>query len=85
MTEAYTTEGLVLPPNGETVTGKQNIQAFWQLVLDSFGIQAAELETVELSQEGDTAFEVGKFLIKDAASNQLDQGKYVVIWKQENG
>jgi len=44
-----------------------------------FGVKAAELETVELEQQGDTAIEVDKYALKWAGSALLDQGKYIVI------
>ena len=85
MTDAYTDNGAVLPTGSEIIRGKPAIQAFWQGALDGFGIKAAALETVELEQHGDTAYEVGKYTLKGAGGNMLDQGKYIGIWKQAGG
>jgi ketosteroid isomerase-like protein len=49
------------------------------------GIKEAGLETVEVEGHGDTAVEVGKFTLKSEGGQVLDQGKYIVIWKQEEG
>jgi ketosteroid isomerase-like protein len=80
----YTTGGRILPPGTEPQTGAQAIQRFWQTVLD-MGIVEASLETVELEEHGDLAWEVGKFTLKGKDGSLVDQGKYIVVWKQENG
>lgn len=80
----YTENGQVLPPNSDFVTGKEAIQAFWQAIRD-MGIMAATLETVEVEGHGDTATEVGKYTLHGEEGQQLDKGKYIVIWKQEEG
>jgi uncharacterized protein (TIGR02246 family) len=80
----YTENGQILPPNADFVTGAQGIQAFWQAIF-GMGIQEAGLETAEVEDHGDTAVEVGKFTLKGEGGQVLDQGKYIVIWKQEDG
>ena len=48
---AYYTEGArFLPPNAETMTGREAIQAAWQFNMDN-GVKSAELEIVELQWE----------------------------------
>jgi uncharacterized protein (TIGR02246 family) len=80
----YTSDGQVLPPNHEFVTGRQAIQAFWQGAMD-MGIKVVTLDTVEVEGLGQTAYEVGTFTLQGAEGQVLDAGKYVVIWKQEAG
>jgi uncharacterized protein (TIGR02246 family) len=84
MAALYTEKGQILPPNSDFVTGKQGVQTFWQAIFD-MGIKEAELETVEAESHGDTAIEVGKFTLKGEGGQVLDQGKYIVIWKREDG
>ncbi len=78
----YTANGQLLPAQSDFVTGTQAIGQFWQAVFDS-GIKGASLVTVEVESHGDTAYEVGKFELRDAGGKVLDHGKYVVIWKKE--
>jgi uncharacterized protein (TIGR02246 family) len=85
MAAVYTEDGQVLPPGGETVTGKAAIEAFWQGVIDALGMKGATLESVELEVQGDTAVQVGKFTILGAGDSLVDHGKYIVIWKREAG
>jgi len=80
----YTGNGQVLPPNSDFVTGKQAIQTFWQALFD-MGIKEAKLEIVEVEGHGDTAIEVSKYTLQGEGGQVLDKGKYIVIWKQEDG
>jgi uncharacterized protein (TIGR02246 family) len=80
----YTENGQVLPPNSDFVTGRAAIQVFWQAVID-MGIKEAKLEIIEVEGHGDTAIEVSRFTLYGEAGKELDKGKYIVIWKQEQG
>jgi len=81
---AYTAEGSALPPNSPTVTGTEALGQFWQSLLDT-GIPVVKLETVELEGFEDTAIEVGAYTLEGEGGEVLDQGKFIVIWKIENG
>ncbi len=80
----YTENGQFLPPNSDFVTGKQAIQATFQAFMD-MGIKAIKLETIEVEGYGDTASEVGRYTLEGEGGQVLDQGKFIVIWKQEAG
>jgi uncharacterized protein (TIGR02246 family) len=80
----YTENGQVLPPNGDFVTGRQAVQMFWQAVMD-MGIKEAQLEILEVEGHGDTAIEVSTFTLQGEGGQVLDKGKYIVIWKREEG
>jgi uncharacterized protein (TIGR02246 family) len=80
----YTADAQVLPPNSDVITGRQAIQAFWQMAMD-MGVKAVKLATVEVAGDGNTAYEVGQFTLQGAEGQVLDAGKYVVIWRQEAG
>ena len=84
MAELYTEEGQVLPPNGDFLTGKPAIQALWQGLMD-MGIKKVKLEIVEVEGHGHTAFEVSTYTLLDENGQTLDHGKYMVIWKEEDG
>lgn len=80
----YTSDAQLLPPQSDSVKGTQAIGKFWQAVFDS-GVKAVSLTTVEVDACGDTANEVGKVELRDAAGKVLDSAKYVVVWKNDNG
>jgi uncharacterized protein (TIGR02246 family) len=80
----YTDDGQVLPPNAGFVTGQEAVQGFWQAVLD-MGVKEAELSTIEVEGLGDTAIEISQFTLYGAESQLVDKGKYIVVWKREDG
>jgi uncharacterized protein (TIGR02246 family) len=80
----YTENGEVLPPNTDSLTGKEAIQAFWQALFD-MGIKGIKLKAVEVESLGDTAIEVSKYTVHGEEGQELDKGKYIVIWKQKEG
>jgi len=82
--EFYTEDGQVLPPNSDFVTGRQAIQSLWQALMD-MGIKGLTLDTIEVEALGDAASEVGRYTLTAEGGQVLDQGKYMIVWKQEGG
>jgi uncharacterized protein (TIGR02246 family) len=80
----YTEQGQALPPNSDIASGRQAIQAVWQGAMDA-GIKGAQLDTLEVDGNADTAYEVGKYTLLGETGQMLDTGKYVVVWKREAG
>ncbi|OLQ74065.1 DUF4440 domain-containing protein [Photobacterium proteolyticum] len=80
----YTENGQFLLPNSDFVTGREALQSTLQTLMDS-GIKSVQLETLEVEDYGDTATEVGKYILEGDGGTMLDNGKYVVIWKKEAG
>jgi ketosteroid isomerase-like protein len=77
----YTASGQLLPPNHPVVSGNDNVKSYWQGILDS-GITNAKLDTVELDFFGDSAVEVGNYVMHQG-DEVADKGKYIVFWKKE--
>jgi len=84
MGNLYTQKGQLLPAGTDFVKGKKAIQEFWQGAMN-MGIKQVKLETVELEGHGDTAIEVGQYVLSGEKGQVMDKGKYIVIWKQEQG
>jgi uncharacterized protein (TIGR02246 family) len=80
----YTEEGAVLPPNAETMQGRAAIEAFWQVPMN-MGVKAVTLTSVEVEDHGNVAIEVGKYTLRGEGDQLLDAGKYVVVWKHDQG
>jgi uncharacterized protein (TIGR02246 family) len=80
----YTANGQLLPPHSDMVSGTQAIAKFWQGAFEA-GIKKAKLDTVEAEGHGDMAHEVGKYTLMGDGDKVLDAGKYVVIWKRQDG
>ena len=49
------------------------------------GIKAVRLETLEVESYGDAAHEVGRYTLEGEASQVMDRGKYLVLWRHEDG
>ncbi|HEV7346818.1 YybH family protein [Telluribacter sp.] len=83
LAELYTNEGSLLPPGAGELKGKQAIRDFWQGAMQ-LGVAKARLTTGEAEEHGDTATEIGNFVLSSATGDQIDHGKYLVIWKRQN-
>lgn len=84
VSHCYTADGQILPPQSEPITGRPGIEAFWRMVMN-MGIKSAELETVDVVEYPGGACEVGRYVLKTAAGQVADHGKYLVIWREEDG
>ncbi len=84
LTAIYTKDGQLLPPNSPIIQGYDNIHAYWESVF-AMGIGGADLETIELTELGDIAIEIGEFVMKTTQGSLADIGKYLIVWKKEQG
>jgi ketosteroid isomerase-like protein len=80
----YSNDGQAFPPNGGTISGREALQNFWQGVMGA-GIKSVTLETVELEQCGERAFEVGRAILRGEGGSVADTVKFIVVWKNEDG
>lgn len=83
----YTSDAQVLPPNSAPITGTANIATFFQGMMD-MGVKSAKLESQHIEAQGDLAVEVGQYTLTiqpNGMDAMTDVGKYVVVWKNENG
>ena len=84
MASLYTSDGILLPPGAGVQEGSEAIKNFWQMVMD-MGVKRAQLATVHVEREGETAIEMGNYKLSGAEGQRLDEGKYIVIWKRQDG
>jgi len=75
---------MLLPAGTDFISGKEKIAGFWQAVMD-MGIKRAKLEIIETEQHGDTAIEMSRYRLSGADGELMDEGKYIVVWKQVDG
>jgi len=83
----YTDDAVVLPPNAETVRGRQAIKGLFDGMIQQIGIPQLTLRTIQVDEIGDTANEVGEYTLKfQPAGGEpvTDIGKYVVIWQRQS-
>jgi ketosteroid isomerase-like protein len=72
----------MLRPGHEPIRDSAGIQAFWDEVMTA-GIKSVQLETMEVESGDDEAHELGRYTLRGADGQALDQGKYVVLWRRE--
>lgn len=73
----------IMPPNGYTIEGRENIQAFWQGFIDT-GVKGS-LTSTEITVDGNMGYKVGTFRILDPAGSELDHGKFLEVWRCRDG
>jgi uncharacterized protein (TIGR02246 family) len=83
----YTEDGKLLPPNSRMLTGWQAIRAFWQGAREAGG-KTTKLETLDVESRDDLAVEIGRYTLtlqSKSGDTVTDQGKYIVVWKNDHG
>ena len=81
-TEAYSSEGQILPPPPPPLTAAAAPRPSRQGAI-ALGVTRVQLETVEFSQMGEIGVEVGRYTLSGREMPVLDSGKYIVVWKRE--
>lgn len=81
---SYTADAQMFPANSDVVSGRAAIQNLWGEWIKA-GVTKLTLEPVEVEGMGDTAYEVGKYTLPGDDGKLLDAGKYIVIWKRQQG
>jgi uncharacterized protein (TIGR02246 family) len=84
LARAYTREALIMPANSDFIRGTTAIQALYQSLFDA-GITVFVLEPLEIGGLGDTAYDVGRYELRGKTGETVDKGKYVLVWKREDG
>ena len=84
LAELYTEDAVVLASNQDLVTGKNEIQALMQNLIDS-GLKSITLITLEAERFDNTATEMGRYIFENKEGQIVDKGKYLVIWKLTDG
>jgi ketosteroid isomerase-like protein len=83
LAELYTDKAMLLPTGFDIMQGKQAIQEFWQGAKD-MGLKQLKLTTLELEQYEEMAVETGTYKLYAEGDQEVDHGKYLVVWKKDN-
>ncbi len=81
---AYTKDGKFMPANMPSVEGTSSLTSFWGGFINGVG-GVITLTTTEVWGNNEVITEEGVFEIKSKEGAQLDKGKYIVLWKKEDG
>ncbi len=79
----YAPNGSIMPPNAETVSGREAIEAFWGEILASGNIIGVKDSQVRAN--GNIGYKVGTYTIASPYNELLDKGKYIEVWHHAEG
>jgi uncharacterized protein (TIGR02246 family) len=88
ISQLYTDDGAVMPPNGPIGKGQAAIQQTWASMLQTPGFDLTFApEQIIIAQAGDMALDRGTYRLTVAPGGkpQHDTGKYVVVWRKVGG
>ena len=80
----YTIDATFLVPNSPAAKGRKAIESVAGGIFKS-GITGAKLTTTEIWGDGNTITEEGSFVLTIKDGTVVDTGKYLVLWKKEDG
>src|SRR5256885_15765136 len=80
----YSSDALLCPPNMEAVSGNTAITSAWGGAINA-GVRDVQLNVVDLTGNKDMLTETGKYVVNGSKTETPDKGKYIVVWKPENG
>jgi ketosteroid isomerase-like protein len=80
----YASDANMFPPNMPKIENHDGILAMAG-ELSRMGAKSVSLESTNVYGNPDLVAEEGKYTIGDGNGKTLDQGKYIVLWKQEDG
>ncbi len=78
----YHSDAKVFPPN--MPGDKRNMMGSMSASLPKMGIKSFTLNTTDVSGNADQVVETGTYEMGNG-SKTIDKGKYIVVWKPENG
>ncbi len=74
----YAPNGSIMPPNAETVAGREAIEAFWVEFLASGNIVG--IKETQARASGNIAYRIGTYTVASPHNELVDKGKYVEVW-----
>ena len=74
-----------MPANEPLVEGREALMEYFALSPENVGTFELLAETTEAEVFGDTAYGKGTTTVKDAEGQVIDEGKWMAIYKQEDG
>lgn len=80
----FTKDAKAFPPNSEVITGRANIAAV-NLEWVNYDIKEAREESTAVYGNEDYVIDEGTYYMSFGADSIVDKGKYMNVWKQEDG
>lgn len=84
ISDRYTDDAMIIPPNAEPMIGREAISLMWQSI-QNMGVTNMQFKTVSAELHGNVAIEHGKYKLFAGKDILIDHGKYIVIWEKQGG
>jgi ketosteroid isomerase-like protein len=84
MASAFSSDGALMLNNMPSMQGKDKLTTVWGSSIRA-GVSKIELSTTEVWGDENYITEEGLYVIKTKDDVQIDKGKYIVLWKKEDG
>jgi ketosteroid isomerase-like protein len=81
----YTSDAKFMAPNAPTASGRNAIQSAFAGLFAAMGTPGLTLTTNDLWGTEDLLTEVGSYTMTDKTGKEIDKGKYIDLWKMEDG
>jgi len=81
----YTSDAKFMVPNMPAFSGRANIQSAFSGMFAETGPIDLKLTSNEVSGNEEMVNEVGSYSMTDKKGKEIDKGKYIVLWKMEDG
>jgi ketosteroid isomerase-like protein len=81
----YTKDGCIMPAGAPKLCGPQGIGGFFGVAQKVMGVKSIKLTTEEVMGGADAVVETGTYELFGEGSKSIDNGKFIVSWKQEDG
>ena len=81
----YSSDATLMAPNMATASGKAGIQSAFSGMMGMFGPVNITLNTTDLWGYDALLTEVGTYTITSKDGKEIDKGKYIDLWKMEDG
>ena len=83
MAAIYSRDAWLLPQHSEPITGEDILHA-WGAAIRG-GVKSFNFNTQDVTGYADLLVETGNYETFAAGRQLLDKGKYITVWKRENG
>lgn len=84
LSNRYTEDGIIIPPNAEPMIGREAISVMWKAI-QNMGVTNMQFKTLSAELHGNVAIEHGLYKLYVGQNILIDHGKYIVIWEKEGG
>jgi len=81
----YTSDAKFMMPNSPTVSGRSAIQSAFAGLFAAMGTPGLKLTTTDIWGTEELITEVGSYSMTDQSGKEIETGKYIDLWKMEDG